>query len=203
MLDGQNLITAVQQIETRAGTGKTFRIIKLKYLIKQVQNQKILNGSQALSTIGSIKGGGRYNPPQKLEALYLADTPDNALKEVELSRQTFPAAQQSPSPPHILLTIEYQCCQILDLTDTNIQTCLQTSIDELTKPWRTWNADKKIAPTQYLGATIHQNTRIEALKVPSAKLTNAYNLVIFPDRLKNNSYARVFDHDGLINATLP
>lgn len=65
------------------------------------------------------------------------------------------------------------------------------------------NAQGQIAPTQILGETAYNLQNIEALKVPSARDPNTYNLVIFPDRLTNNSLLRVYDDSGTINAQLP
>ncbi|MGK7875946.1 MAG: RES domain-containing protein [Xenococcaceae cyanobacterium] len=65
------------------------------------------------------------------------------------------------------------------------------------------NRQGQVAPTQLLGGATYNSQNIEALKVPSATDPNAYNLVIFPDRLSSRSFLRVYDNSGTIQAQLP
>jgi hypothetical protein len=65
------------------------------------------------------------------------------------------------------------------------------------------NAQSQLAPTQILGEAAYSLSSIEALKVPSARDPDNYNLVVFPDRLLANSFLRVYDDSGTIKAQLP
>lgn len=62
-----------------------------------------------------------------------------------------------------------------------------------------------MAPTQTLGSAAYNLQSIEALKVPSARDPNTYNLVVFVNRLSSsdNSFLRVYDDSGIIDARLP
>lgn len=60
-----------------------------------------------------------------------------------------------------------------------------------------------MAPTQMLGTAAYNLQSIEALKVPSARDLNTYNLVVFVNRLWANSSLRVYDDSGIIDAQLP
>ena len=92
---------------------------------------------------------------------------------------------------------------VLDLANWNVQQALGTNLQELTGNWRLINAQNKLAPTQILGEAAYNLQSIEALKVPSARDPNTYNLVVFPDRLSANSWLRVYDDSVTINARLP
>ncbi|MBW4494880.1 MAG: RES family NAD+ phosphorylase [Oscillatoria princeps RMCB-10] len=92
---------------------------------------------------------------------------------------------------------------VLDITAFDSQNTLSTNLQELTGNWRLMNALGQIAPTQTLGEAAYNLQTIEALKVPSARDPNSYNLVVFTDRLSANSFLRVYDDSGTINAQLP
>lgn len=76
-------------------------------------------------------------------------------------------------------------------------------MQDLTTSWRDSNADGQMAATQKVGWAAYKMDGIEALKVPSAKVDGAYNLVIFPNKLSGNSFVKVYDEDGLIVARVP
>lgn len=76
LLTGSELSTALTNLLVQPESGVAYRLIHAKY------------ASSALSAIGSLKFGGRYNPPQAFEALYLASNPLTALQEVSAVIQT-------------------------------------------------------------------------------------------------------------------
>jgi RES domain-containing protein len=191
VLPAGNLAAVVARLPTRSLDGVAFRLIHARY------------AATALSAIGALQWGGRYNGPHAFEALYLADSPMTALREVEALVQTAAGLLGVKGPPRILLSVEYTLGAVADLTDEVIQADLATNSEELCAPWRPLNAQGRLAPTQELGAAIHATARIEALKVPSARDRTAHNLVIFPDRLMAGSLVRVYDDSGLIDARLP
>ncbi len=70
MLAGASLARAVANLPTRQLQGMVFRLIHARY------------AATALSAVGSLRHGGRYNRPGAFEALYLAESPITALCEV-------------------------------------------------------------------------------------------------------------------------
>jgi RES domain-containing protein len=191
MLTGQHLTHLLTTLPTHPFTGVAYRLIPTKYV------------GTALSSIGSIKKGGRYNQKGDFEALYLEESPITALQEVNIIKLTDAALFSVKSSPRILLSIEITLHALLDLTDPGVQSELQTSLQELTGSWIAMNAAGEVAPTQQLGQTAYDQGAIEALRVPSAQDPRTANLVVFPDRLHEGSRLRVYDEDGLIDATLP
>jgi RES domain-containing protein len=190
MLDLDELMLALQSLPVVFLEGTTYRIIRNKY------------ASSPLSTIGSLRGG-RYNPPDKFEALYIADNPNNALLEVGAMIRTTQGLAGIKSNPLLILSLEYRLSRVLDLFEKTHQSAIGVHLQELTLSWRDVNAEGQMSATQKLGWTIYTMGIIEALKVPSAKIDGAYNLVIFPDRLIGNSFVQVYDKDGLITARIP
>ena len=190
MLAGQALEDALASLPTTPWTGTAYRLIPVQF------------AETALSSIGSFRRGGRYNPKGAFEALYLADTPLTALQEVNLIKVTDAAILGVKSSPRLLLSVEVALRAVLDLTTTQVQAALGTNLQELTGSWLAVNAYGQTAPTQALGAAASNSREIEALRVPSAQDPRAANLVIFPDELRKGSRVRVYDDSGLIDATL-
>ena len=191
MVTGNQLIAALAALPTLPLTGVVFRVIQLRYL------------NTPLSSVGSVRFGGRYNPPQLFKALYLADNSVTALLEVEALFKTGTQLKSVPKPPLLVLSIYYQLNAIVDITNFDNQLALGTNLQEITGNWRLMNAQNQLAPTHILGEAAYNLQGIEALKVPSARDSNTYNLVVFPDRLSSGSFLRVYDDSGTINAQLP
>lgn len=190
MLKGKRLAAKVAGLATLPCTATAFRLIHAKYV------------DTALASIGSYRFGGRYNPASAFEVLYLADSPLTALQEVELLIRRDERLFAVKGSPRILLSVDVSLRRMLDLTDGRWQKALNTNLQELTGSWLAMNAAGHIAPTQTLGQVCYENGRIEALKVPSARDAQAFNLAVFPDRLAETSWLRVFDREGFIDAQL-
>lgn len=191
MLTGDELSAALAGLPALSESGVAYRIVHAKY------------AASTLSSIGSLKFGGRYNPPQAFEALYLASNPVTALQEVNAVVQTEDGLLGVKGPPRILLSVDYQLQAILDICHPENQSVLETNLSELIAPWRPLNAEGQMALTQMLGTAAYNLQSIEALKVPSARDPNTNNLVVFVNRLSDNSFLRVYDDSGIIDARLP
>ncbi len=190
MLVGKDLENALRHFIPIPWTGIAYRLIPAQF------------AGTALSSIGSFKRGGRYNPREAFEALYLADTPVTALQEINMVKVTDAAILSAKSSPRLLLSVEVTLSAVLDVTTTQMQNALDTNLQELTGSWLVMNANGQTAPTQAMGAAAYIYGSLEALRVPSAQDPRATNLVIFPDRLQPGSQVRVYDDSGLIDATL-
>ena len=191
MLTGQPLVSALAGLPALPAQGIAFRLIHLKY-------QKT-----PLSAIGSLKAGGRYNIAQKFAAFYTADSPVTALRELKVLIETAKGLSVSKAPPYVLLSIEYSLEAVVDLTLPVHQTALGTNLQELTGTWLPMSLQGQVAPTQQLGEAAYNSQHIEALKCPSALDPTAYNLVVFVDKLSPNSFLKVYDDSGTIQAKLP
>lgn len=190
MLAGEALENALTDLIPVPWTGVAYRLIPAQF------------AGTALSSIGSFRRGGRYNPKEAFEALYLADTPLTALQEINLVKVTDAAILSAKSSPRLLLSVEVTLSAVLDMTTMPVQDALNTNLQELTGSWLVMNAVGRTAPTQALGAAVYNHGNIEALRTPSAQDPRATNLVIFPNRLRPGSRVRVYDDSGLIDATL-
>lgn len=190
MLEGDAVAWTLAQVEVRPAQGVSYRVIPARFHLT------------ALSAIGALQRGGRYNPRGQLEALYLSESPIVALQEVEAVQGTTTQLVGLTFSPKTLLSVEYTLTRLLDLTDEGVQGMLETNPRELTAPWVLEQSRSGSAPTQRLGLAVAE-AGIEALRVPSAKNPSAANLVIYPKVLQPHSSLRVFDDSGFIDAQLP
>jgi RES domain-containing protein len=157
---------------------------------------------------GPVKFGARFTPKGSFESLYLASDPFTALYEVEAVFRPF-----SPriSPPLTLLTIEGLVENVLDLTDSSLQTRLGTSHEELAGNWKEvqhkyLSGEGPLPVTQRLGKRSYESSRISGLLYCSAKNPEkAANLVVFPDRLGlgESTCLEVYDPTGILRKRLP
>src|SRR5213596_2561241 len=109
MLPRDALVVAARDISTGPRDGVAFRPILARY------------AATALSSIGSLRAGGRYNMRDQFEALYLASSPVTALREVEALVQTDGGLRGVKGPPRILLSVDYHLQAVLDLTEVAVQ----------------------------------------------------------------------------------
>lgn len=180
MLTNNQLIATLEKLSTLSLTGVAFRVVQVTYL------------NTPLSSVGSILFGGRWNPPSGFSALYLADNSASIL-----------LIRSVPNPLFVLLSISYKLNSVIDITNLDIQQALGIKPQKLTENWRLMNAQGQIAYTQKLGEAAYGLQNLETIKVPSARESTAYNLVVFPDKLLEGSYLQVDDESHTINARLP
>lgn len=172
-------VSVIQQVlPTLRGTvinGSWYRQVSLNHVRRRMFNP--------LSVGHTANNPGRYNP-RGLSVLYLAETRE--LVDYE-TRRILPAHGRFysvPGPPVVTFTYEIVLQNVLELSK-DICNQIHTSYQELTGNWNLHGPG--LAPTQFLGQSVHDFTNYEALKVPSA-LTTQWNLIIFLDRLRRGSY---------------
>jgi filamentous hemagglutinin len=128
-----------------------------------------------LGTTGSIKAGGRFNPPNAFGALYTSLEAPTALKEVAKGlRMRGIAPEQFPEDAYWIYELEVRSEAVLDLTDPDVLQKSGLQQNALT------GTDVNV--TREIAAQARQHG-YQALLVPSAADPNSKNLVIFPDRL--------------------
>lgn len=142
-----------------------------------------------LSTRGSRLLGGRFNPPG-LPALYLAETPELAVRE---GTQFEADAGFKPFAPHRLVCVEVSLQRVVDLsTESAVQTA-GLSVEHLR---RAWQLAAEPTPTQLLGRRAF-DAGIEGLLFSSRLDPSARNLAVFPDNLLASSRVRVVEEEPL------
>ncbi len=87
-----------------------------------------------LSAVGSVRVGGRYNPRGLFEALYLAETAQSALAEVEFGATSGGRFLNTPKNYYVVLSIPFSLQRVVRLEEHLAE--LEVSIEELAEAWR-------------------------------------------------------------------
>jgi RES domain-containing protein len=136
----------------------------------------VREGLDPLATTGSLKAGGRFNPPSEFAALYSSLESTTAAQEVARGlRQRGIDPEQFPEGAWWLYELEVELEAVLDLTDPNVLERIGIRQDALTDTET--NAAREIAAHA-------REQGYEALLVASAAVPNSKNLVIFLDKLQ-------------------
>lgn len=132
-------------------------------------------GLDPLGTTGSLKAGGRFNPPNEFGALYASLEATTAAKEVATGlRQRGVDPEEFPEGAWWVYELEVRLEAVLDLTDPDV--LHRTGIRQGSLTVTDVNATREIA-------TQAREQGYQALLVPSAAAPNSNNLVIFLDKL--------------------
>jgi len=182
----QKLSEALRGLALWPAQGTAYRLTSPKYM------------TRPLSPEGSLQRGGRYNKRGRFAALYLADSPATALAEVQMLKFSDNRLIGIKGPPKVLVSVDYTLQAVLNLGDPGVQAALGTNLEELRAEWVLKQQQRQRIPTQDLGEAVYESGNIEALWVPSARLWGAFNLVVFPDRLRVGSSLRLYDPEGLL-----
>lgn len=136
----------------------------------------VREGLDPLATTGSLKAGGRFNPPNEFGALYTSLDAKTAAQEVARGlRARGIDPKQYLGVAWWVYELELNLTSVLDLTDPDV---LQKS---------------GISASSLIGSEVNTTRRIaaeargrgyEALLVPSAAASGSKNLIIFLDRAR-------------------
>lgn len=180
-----NRLEAVfKSLATTPLRGTFFRSIDARYLL-----------ASPLSALGSLLFGGRYNHVGWFEALYLADTPHTALFEVEhIYKDSDGKVAGRRMAPRALLSIDADLQHVIDLRQPEVQAALEIAESDLLAPWKLAQARGEYPLTHLLGAAARA-AGIEGIIAPSARSSEGFALVVFPDRLRSGSVVTLYNGD--------
>ena len=134
----------------------------------------VREGLDPLATTGSVKAGGRFNPPKEFCALYTSLNATTAAQEVARGLRTRGVdPEQFPEGAWWVYELEVKLESVLDLTDLDVLRKIAIAGSALT--------GSDLTATRRIGAEAREQG-YEALLVPSAAAPGSKNLVIFLDR---------------------
>jgi RES domain-containing protein len=144
------------------------------------------NQRDLLTGEGARLYGGRWTPPGAFAAVHATMDPHTALAEALGTRGHYQISF-TESMPLVLVAIDTVLQKVLDLTDGQVRRTLGVSAKRLIEaPWREFQDEGREAITQTIGRLVFE-AEVEAMIVPSARLVDARNIIIFPERLGEGS----------------
>jgi len=135
----------------------------------------VRGGLDPLATSGSLKAGGRFNPPNEFAALYSSIEGATAAREVARGlRQRGIDPDQFPEGAWWVYELEVKLESVLDLTDPDV--LQKIGISESSLAGNDINATRSIASEAREGG-------YGALLVRSAAVAGSKNVVVFLDKV--------------------
>jgi RES domain-containing protein len=165
--------------------GVAFRSVSLAF----ARPEQIIDG------VGAMKSGARWNPPGRMRALYCSLNPGTAAEE---SMRLFEAAgfRRKTVKPRLIVGIRYRLGAVMDLAAL-ITTIAGANLPELmAEEWQQINAKGHETQGQAIGRALF-NSKTEAFLVPSARVPDARNLVVFPRNLQPASRQEILEEEEL------
>ncbi len=98
------------------------------------------------------------------------------------------------------MTITVDLQSVVDLTNDENRNALGLHSDDLVSEWRDLLAKFTLPPTHRIGEAARE-ADIEALLVPSARVSGSKNIAIIIDRLRNGSFFEIYRPAGFVPGT--
>jgi RES domain-containing protein len=144
-----------------------------RFPLSAVVFRVVREGLDPLATTGSLKAGGRFNPPNEFSALYTSLEAATAAKEVARGlRQRGIDPKQFPEGAWWVYELEVKLESVLDLSAADVLQKSGIPESSLT--------GSDVNTTRQIGAEARERG-YEALLVPSVAAFGSKNLVIFLD----------------------
>ena len=163
----------VARIRPASAEGRFFRLVPERYK------------EEALSTVGSLQYGGRYNPPREFGVLYLGE--DEEVCWAEIQRRA--GSPEFLRQPWVCAEVRVELERVLDLTDGEVLRDLGIEQDDLLISTGDEAEDYRL--TREL-ARAAREAGFEALKVRSVT-SRGVNLVVFTDKLSESSRVELLE----------
>ena len=141
-----------------------------------------------------MKSGGRWNPPG-IRALYCSLRPGTAAEE---SMRLFERAgfKRATVRPRLIVGIRYSLGAVIDLPEFIEATERADFAHLLAEEWQQINAAGRETEGQAVGRALF-NSGVEAFVVPSSRVADAINLVVFPPNLLTTSRQEILEETEL------
>ena len=183
MLSGAQLDAAIRQVASRPKRDLFYRAMLLKHAHDPLGKHRPIRAN-------------RFNLANGARVLYLAQTIDTALDEVQAFG--FPARSVAIVP------VQFDLQAVVDLRDVNTLTTLQLTSNDLSVNFRTVSPGTAPAPTQELGECAAASGCVDGLIFESLARPGTINLAVFEANLTRlGSSLAVNDPANNLYETLP
>lgn len=204
--DRDHLLTVLQTLPRKVVHGPWSRAVGFHLLLGPPPGAAPGSSPQPLWPGGASLKGARFTTRGGAGSLYLATDPVTALHEV-VSVFTPPGGHvfTLKTSPWVVITVEGVLSNMVDLSDPENQTKLQTSLAELTGDWAYTQSISGQAPTQILGQAAF-DCGILGFEYSSARnVGSGTSIVVFTNNLIANkpSFLEVFDEYHHLTHRLP
>jgi len=178
---------------------KTISVAEVYY---RVAGPSHTTAAEIVQGVGAFLGGGRWNPPGVMNAVYLSRMPETAMFEANEHRRYYKLPLWEVMPK-VTVAVRVEVDSILDLADAAISASLpEPPAVLLAEDWRAVMERGDEPTTQTMGRAAF-DSGLKGLLVPSKPHPAGVNLLIFPQRLTPGCVLRVVNPLELENLGKP
>ena len=152
---------------------------RLEAELFRVAGPRRTTAEEILQGVGAFKGGGRWNPPGVMNAVYLSFEPETAGFEANENSRYF-RIPLSLGMPKVTVAVRVTLDAVLDLSQ--IPTFPEQVADLMAEDWRAVMAKKQEATSQAVGRAAFA-AGLQGLILPSKPDPKGKNVLIFPENL--------------------
>lgn len=139
---------------------------------------------------GSLRMGGRWNPPGGCRTVYASLHPETAMKEALATYRYYGWALHD-AMPRVFRALEIRLARVASLRQRRVREHLAPWLKAaLAEDWRSLQFSGQESTSQAIGRAAFE-LRLEGLLVPSHAARAKMNLIAFPDNLLPGSQIRV------------
>ncbi len=139
--------------------------------------------------LGSLRMGGRWNPPGTCRTVYGSLDPETAMKEALATFRYYGWALHG-AMPRIFRALDIHLGQVVSLRHRHVRAHLSPWLKAaLGEDWRSLQAQDRESTSQAVGRAAFE-LGLEGLLVPSHASRTKVNLIAFPDNLLPGSQIR-------------
>jgi RES domain-containing protein len=145
----------------------------------RVAGPRHTTAKEIVQGVGAYVAGGRWNPPEVMNVVYLSVEPETAVREANEHRRHFHLPLWE-GMPKVIVAVEVAVDAVIDLTDGAVAADLPEPLTNLlAEDWRAVMARGDEATTQALGRAAF-DAKLQGLIVPSKPDSGGVNLLVFP-----------------------
>lgn len=160
----------------------------------RVAGPRHTTASEILSGEGAYRGGGRWNVPRNMKAIYASDDPVTAMHEATAHLRYY-HLPLSNAMPKVTVALQVKAERVIDLTDatSGFPEPMSTLLAE---DWRQVMGRGDEPTTQAIGRAAF-DAGLQGLLVPSKPSPAGKNLVLFPERFTTRTCVAVLNPELL------
>jgi RES domain-containing protein len=162
----------------------------------RVAGPRYTTAKEIISGTGAFIAGGRWNPPDVMNVVYVSDESETALREAN-EHFRYHNLPVWTGMPRVIVAVRATLGAVLDFTADEVAAALPEPMNSLlAEDWRAIMSRGNEATTQAMGRAAF-GAGLEGLLVPSKPDATHVNLMVFPRCFAKSSKLEVLNADEL------
>jgi len=166
---------------------------RLEAELYRVAGPRHTTADEMLAGVGAFRAGGRWNPPDVMNAVYLSRSPETAMHESNEHYRHY-RLPLSDGMPKVVIAVRVVAGAVFDMTAA--ADFPDPVANLMAEDWRAVMARGEEATAQAVGRAVFA-VGLQGILVPSKPDANGMNVLLFPERLTKKCLLEVLNADLL------